>query len=62
MKSGNRDQLEGKLHEMRGKIREAVGEITHNRELMSAGKSEHISGQIQRNIGQINAMMLPGYK
>lgn len=62
MKAGNRDQLEGMLHEMRGRFREAIGKITHNPELMSAGKSEHIIGQIQGNIGQINAMMLPGYK
>lgn len=62
MESGTRAQLESKWHQIRGKIREAFGKIIHNSELTCAGKTEHISGQVQGEIRKINAMMLHGYK
>ena len=43
----------GKIHEVKGAIRQKVGEITNNPELEDDGKSEKIAGKVQSVIGKI---------
>lgn len=53
MKSGNRDKAEGTLHEMKGKVKEFVGKSTDNSKLEAEGRSEKISGKVQRKVGAV---------
>ena len=53
MKQSTKDQAAGKLHEMKGKIREKAGQVTNNPNLADEGQGEKIAGKIQKKVGQI---------
>jgi uncharacterized protein YjbJ (UPF0337 family) len=53
MKSSTRDNAEGTLHKVKGKIKETVGKIVGNPDLENEGKSEKIQGKIQEKRGQV---------
>jgi uncharacterized protein YjbJ (UPF0337 family) len=52
MKPSTQDRAEGKLHEVKGKIKEQVGKATNDANLEDAGTAEKIGGKVQNWIGQ----------
>src|SRR5690242_11596377 len=48
MKDSTKDQAQGKLHEMKGKIKEKVGHATDNPDLEAEGQDEKVAGKIQK--------------
>jgi uncharacterized protein YjbJ (UPF0337 family) len=57
MKVSTRDQVKGKLHEAKGKVKEEVGKATNNPNLMGEGQDEKLGGKIQKKIGQIEKVL-----
>jgi uncharacterized protein YjbJ (UPF0337 family) len=57
MKPSTKDQIKGELHEIKGKAKEKVGQITNNPNLEAEGQSEKIVGKIQKKIGQIKKVL-----
>jgi uncharacterized protein YjbJ (UPF0337 family) len=53
MTSSKTDQAEGKLHEVKGELKEALGSVSNDPALENEGKDENTSGTIQKKIGQI---------
>jgi uncharacterized protein YjbJ (UPF0337 family) len=53
MKSSTKDQAEGKLHELKGKVKEVAGKLSDNPKLEGEGTGEKIAGKVQDKIGQI---------
>ena len=53
MKSGTKDQTQGTFHEVKGKIKEKVGQVINDPDLEAEGKSENLAGKVQKKIGQI---------
>jgi uncharacterized protein YjbJ (UPF0337 family) len=53
MKDSTKDQVGGKVHEVKGKIKEKVGQLTNNPNLEDRGTDEKVSGKIQKKVGQI---------
>jgi uncharacterized protein YjbJ (UPF0337 family) len=53
MKPSTEDQIEGKFHEVKGKIKEEVGEATTDPDLGAAGNTEKQAGKVQQIIGRI---------
>jgi uncharacterized protein YjbJ (UPF0337 family) len=53
MKSSMQDKVEGKFHEVKGKIKEAAGNVTDNPKLEAEGALEQITGRVQGKIGEI---------
>jgi uncharacterized protein YjbJ (UPF0337 family) len=53
MKPSTEDRTEGKLHEVKGAIKESVGEATGNPDLEDAGNAEKIGGKSQKWIGRV---------
>ena len=51
MKASMRDQIRGSFHEMKGTLKENLGEIRDDAELRAEGKAEKQAGEIQRQIG-----------
>jgi uncharacterized protein YjbJ (UPF0337 family) len=47
------DQVEGKVHEVKGGIKEKVGQVTNNPNLQNEGTDEKISGTVERKIGEV---------
>jgi len=53
MDNSTKDQLEGALHEAKGKAKETVGQIVNNPDLEAEGQAENLGGKVQKKIGQI---------
>jgi uncharacterized protein YjbJ (UPF0337 family) len=57
MKSSTRDEAEGKLHQVKGKIMEVAGKLSDNPELEAEGTDEKIAGKVQEKIGQVKEVL-----
>jgi uncharacterized protein YjbJ (UPF0337 family) len=57
MKPSTRDQIKGKLHEVKGKSKEKAGQLTNNLGLVAEGQNEHLAGTIQKKIGQVERVL-----
>ncbi len=57
MKPSTKDQIQGKLHEIKGKAKEKAGQVTNNPNLVDEGQGEKIAGVIQKKIGQIEKVL-----
>ncbi|MGX9728487.1 MAG: CsbD family protein [Candidatus Electronema sp. VV] len=55
--SSVKDRIEGKLHQMNGKIKENAGRLVGNQELEAEGRRENLSGKIQDKIGQVEKVL-----
>jgi uncharacterized protein YjbJ (UPF0337 family) len=53
MKQSNKDQAEGKFHEVKGKVKEKVGRATDNPNLEDEGTTEKVAGKVQKKVGQV---------
>ena len=45
MKPSTKDQAEGKIHEVKGKIKEKLGKATNNTDLENEGTAEKTAGK-----------------
>ena len=52
MKSSTTDQVEGKLHELKGSVKEHAGRVTNNPALAKDGQAEKLAGTVQKKIGR----------
>lgn len=57
MDSSTKDQAEGTLHQLKGKIKQVAGVISNNPELEAEGIAERVAGKVQVKIGQINKVI-----
>jgi len=53
MKESTKDEVQGKLHQAKGKIKEKAGQMTDNPNLEAEGTEEEVEGKIQNKVGQI---------
>jgi uncharacterized protein YjbJ (UPF0337 family) len=53
MKPSTQDQTEGKLRELKGTVKEKVGQVTNNPKLAAEGHDEKLAGKVQKKVGQI---------
>jgi uncharacterized protein YjbJ (UPF0337 family) len=53
MKPSTKDEIAGKVHEVKGTIKEKAGELTNDSDLEGEGIGEKISGKVQKKIGQV---------
>jgi uncharacterized protein YjbJ (UPF0337 family) len=53
MKPGTDDQIEGKLHEVKGALKEKAGQVTNNPDVAAEGQAEKLGGKVQEKLGQI---------
>jgi len=53
MKRSTEDQATGRFHEVKGKVKEKIGQMTNDPGLQGEGIGEKVAGKIQKKIGQI---------
>ena len=53
MKPSTTDELQGKFHDVKGKVKEAAGKLTNNPNLEADGDAEQIDGKVQSKIAQV---------
>jgi len=51
MKPGIKNEIAGKVHEVKGKIREKAGQKTNDRDLEAKGIAEKTAGKLQNKVG-----------
>ena len=57
MEPSTRDEIEGKVHEVKGKVKEKAGQLTNNPDLEAEGQGENIGGKVQKKIGQVEKIL-----
>jgi len=53
MKPGSKDEVAGKIHEVKGAVKEKVGKLTNDPDLEAEGTAEKLAGIVQKKIGQV---------
>lgn len=53
MKSGKRDQAEGRFSQVKGKVKGVTGVLSDNPKLEVEGAYDRLAGKVQEKIGQI---------
>jgi uncharacterized protein YjbJ (UPF0337 family) len=53
MKPSTQDEIEATIHQVKGIVKEKVGQMTNNADLTAEGKAEKLAGKIQEKAGQI---------
>ena len=46
------DKLEGKTDELKGKVKEGVGDATDNPDLQAEGRGDRVEGKVEQAIGE----------
>jgi uncharacterized protein YjbJ (UPF0337 family) len=57
MKPSIENEIAGKVHEVKGKIKEKVGRLTNDADLEGEGIGEKIAGKVQKKIGQLERVV-----
>ena len=57
MTQSTNDQVKGKFHEVKGGVKEKVGQVTDNPKLEAEGKVEKLAGKIQTKVGEIEKVL-----
>jgi uncharacterized protein YjbJ (UPF0337 family) len=57
MKSSTRDKAEGTIHQVKGKVKEAIGKVVQSPKLEDEGKKEQLDGKIQEKIGEVKKVL-----
>jgi uncharacterized protein YjbJ (UPF0337 family) len=57
MKQGTKDELEGQLHEAKGKVKEKVGQVINRPDLETDGHGEKVAGKVQKKVGQVEEVL-----
>jgi uncharacterized protein YjbJ (UPF0337 family) len=53
MSTSTKDEIKGTFHEVKGKIKDKVGQVTNNPDLEAEGKAENKAGKVEKKVGQI---------
>ncbi len=53
MKPSTENEISGKVHEVKGTIKEKVGELTNDPDLEGEDIGEKIAGKAQKKVGQV---------
>jgi uncharacterized protein YjbJ (UPF0337 family) len=53
MKPSTKDNVDGKFHELKGKVKEKAGQLTKNRGLEAEGIVGSAAGKVQGLLGQV---------
>jgi uncharacterized protein YjbJ (UPF0337 family) len=57
MKDSTKDKLQGKVHEVKGTVKEKIGRATNNPDLEDEGTDEKVGGKIQKKVGQVEELL-----
>ncbi len=53
MKPSTENEIAGKVHEVKGNVKEKVGQLTNDPDLEAEGIGEQFAGKVQEKIGQV---------
>lgn len=53
MDDSTKDKLEGQMNELKGKVKEKVGQATDDPDLEAEGTGDKLGGKVQQKVGDI---------
>jgi uncharacterized protein YjbJ (UPF0337 family) len=53
MNPSTENKIAGKIHEVKGSIKEKVGQLTNDPDFEGEGIGESVAGKVQKKIGQL---------
>jgi uncharacterized protein YjbJ (UPF0337 family) len=53
VKPSTKDQVEGKLHDIKGSVKEKAGQVAGNPDAAAEGQAEKLAGKVQTKVGQV---------
>jgi uncharacterized protein YjbJ (UPF0337 family) len=53
VKPSTKDEVGGKIREVKGAVKEKVGKLTNDPDLEAEGTVEKVAGKVQKKIGQV---------
>lgn len=59
MKPSTKDQVVGKMHELKGAVKTKAGEVLNKPDLKKEGEVETVIGKFQSKVGQIEKVLEP---
>ena len=57
MDNSTKDKIEGTVHDVKGKVKEKIGQIINDPDLEAEGTGEKIGGKIQKKVGDIEKVL-----
>jgi len=57
MKPSTKDEIAGKVKEVKGTVKEKVGELTNDSDLEDEGIGEKVAGKVQKKLGQLEKVL-----
>jgi uncharacterized protein YjbJ (UPF0337 family) len=57
MKPSSENQVRGKIHEVKGAVKEKAGRLTGDADLEAEGTGEKIAGKVIKKIGQMQKVV-----
>ena len=57
MNDSTKDQLQGAVHQEKGKLKEWAGKVTDNPKLQAEGVAEKVAGKVQKKAGEIEKVL-----
>lgn len=57
MKKSTKDEVAGKVHEVKGAVKEKAGQVAGHPDLEAEGAGERLAGKVQKKIGQIEKVL-----
>ncbi len=53
MNDSTKDKVEGTGHELKGAVKEKIGQVTNNPDLEAEGTGEKVAGKVQKKVGDV---------
>ena len=53
MKPSTKDKIKGEADDIKGKIKEGLGNLTGDRDLEDEGKADQLKGAVRKKVGEI---------
>jgi uncharacterized protein YjbJ (UPF0337 family) len=57
MKPSTENEIAGRVHEVKGKTKEKIGQLTNDPKLEADGAGEYIVGKVQKKTGQVEKII-----
>jgi len=57
VKESMKDAIKGTEHELKGAVKQKVGNATNNPNLQAEGQDERVAGKIQKKVGQVEKVV-----
>jgi uncharacterized protein YjbJ (UPF0337 family) len=56
MSDSMKDKVEGAAHELKGAVKEKLGQVTNNPDLETEGTGEKLGGKVQKKVGDVEKL------